>query len=97
VRTSASYAWTHGITFKLTPEVMNAYIPTNGSIDEKHQALVWGLYAGIRKDFPIYKTLKGYSEVLYNFTQQPGRNVYGDPVSFRFGMEIQLKKKPKKK
>lgn len=97
VRASASYSWTHGIVFKITPEVMNAYIPTNGSLDEKHQALVWGFYAGIRKDFPIYKRLKGYSEVLYNFTQQPGRNVYGDPVSFRFGMEIQLKKKVKKK
>ncbi|GHN03214.1 hypothetical protein WSM22_47030 [Cytophagales bacterium WSM2-2] len=95
IRTSVTMAWTHGIVFTLAPEVMSAYIPTNSSLDEKHQALVWGIYAGIRKDFPIYKRLKGYSEVMYNFTQQPGRNVYGDPVSFRFGMELMLKKKAK--
>ncbi len=96
VRTSVSYSWTHGITFKASPEVMSAFVPTNGSPDVKHQALVWGVYAGVRKDFPIYKSVKGYSEVLYNFTQKPFRNIYGDPVSFRFGFEVQLKKKVKK-
>jgi hypothetical protein len=93
VRTSVSYLWTHGINFKASPEVMNAYVPTNGSLDVKHQALVGGIYAGVRKDFPIYKSLKGYSEVMYNFTQKTFRNIYGDPVSFRFGLEMQLKKK----
>jgi hypothetical protein len=97
VRTSVTYTWTHGINFKVSPEVMNAYLPTNGSPDIKHQELVWGVYAGVRKDFPIYKSVKGYSEVMYNFTQKPFRNIYGDPVSFRFGIEVQLKKKVKAK
>ncbi|MBS1680974.1 MAG: hypothetical protein JST48_04625, partial [Bacteroidetes bacterium] len=44
------------------------------------------------KSFPIYKNVSGYSEVLYNFVQKPGRNIYGDPVTFRFGMEVKFKK-----
>jgi hypothetical protein len=76
---------------------MSAYIPTNGAPDVKHKALVFGVYAGIRKDFPIYKWLNGYSEVMYNFTQKTFQNIYGDPVSFRFGLEMRLKKKVKKK
>ena len=96
VRASASYLWTRGINFKVSPEVMNAYIPTNGKLDVRHESWVWGIYAGVRKDFPIYKSLKGYSEVMYNFTQKTFQNIYGDPVSFRFGMELKLKKKAKK-
>ena len=96
VRASVSYLWTHGINFTVSPEVMNAYVPTKPSPDVKHQALVWGLYAGVRKDFPIYKSIKGHSEMLYNFTQNPFQNIYGDRVSFRLGIEVQLKKKVKK-
>jgi hypothetical protein len=96
VRTTASYLWTHGINFKIAPEYMSAWIPTN-TPDVKSNAWVFGFYAGVRKDFPIYKSLKGYSEVIYNFTQKPYQNIYGDPVSFRFGMELRLKKKSKSK
>ncbi len=97
VRSSVSYLWTHGILFTASPEVMKAYVPTNGLLDQKQQATVWGVYAGIRKNFPFYKSLSGYSEVLYHFSQKPGQNIYGDRVVFRFGIEMKLKKKLKKK
>jgi hypothetical protein len=87
LRTVVNYAWTHGIVFKIAPEVMNAWIPTNSNPDQKHEAAIWSLYAGVRKDFPIYKKIKGYSEVLYNFSQSPEKNIYGDPLSFRIGIE----------
>jgi len=98
VRASVSYLCTRGITFKFAPEMMWAYVPTNLVLDTKHQAQIWGIYAGIRKDFPVYKTLKGYSEAMYNFNQKPFENIYGDKVVFRFGFELNFKKpKPKKK
>ncbi|MBI1767624.1 MAG: YlbF family regulator [Bacteroidetes bacterium] len=97
VRGSVSYLWTHGINFKVSPEMMDAYIPTNGSPDVKHETLVFGVYAGVRKDFSIYKSIKGYSEVMYNFTQKTFQNIYGDPVSFRFGIEMKVKKKAQTK
>src|SRR5258708_6294399 len=64
VRGSVSYLWAHGINFKVSPEVMSAYIPTNGILDVRHEAHVFDVYAGIRKDFPIYKSVKGYSEAF---------------------------------
>jgi len=75
---------------------MSAYIPTSGTPDVTEQALVFGLFGGIRKDFKIYKGLIGYSEAMYNFTQRPGQNIYGDPLSLRLGFEVMIKKKSKK-
>lgn len=97
-RIAASYLWQHGFVFRLAPEVMNAQIPQAAVGDPSSREWVWGVFAGIRKDFTIYKSIKGYSEVLYNFVQHPKKNLYGDQVSFRLGIEVMLKKKqPKKK
>ena len=96
VRSSVSYLWAHGFVLRLSPEAMSAHIPAGGTTDQKRQALVWGLFAGVRKDFKIFKNLIGYSEGVYNFTQKPGHNIYGDRLSFRMGMELKLKEKTKK-
>ncbi len=95
VRGSVSYSWTHGFIFRLSPEAMMAYVPTVNSTDIKQQAMVYGLFGGVRRDFKLYKNLIGYSEGVYNFIQKPGRNIYGDQVSFRMGIELKLKKKGK--
>jgi hypothetical protein len=92
VRTSFSYKWAKGFSFRLSPEVMSAYVPTN-TPDNSERILVFGLFAGIRKDFKIYKGLIGYSEGLYNFTQKSGQNIYGDRLSLRLGFEMRNKKK----
>jgi len=54
---------------------MSAYVPTSSTPDTKEQALVFGLFGGIRKDFKIYKGIIGYTEGLYNFTQKSGQNL----------------------
>jgi hypothetical protein len=96
VRGYVSYAWTHGFIFRVSPEVMKAYVPTGGTPDVKEQALVFGLFGGVRKDFKIYKGIIGYSEGMYNFTQKSGQNIYGDRLSFRLGIEYKIKIKAKK-
>jgi len=96
VRGYVSYTWTHGFIFRVSPEVMKAYVPTGGTPDVKEQALVFGLFGGVRKDFKIYKGIIGYSEGMYNFTQKSGQNIYGDRLSFRLGIEFKIKKKAKK-
>jgi len=96
VRANVSYLWTHGFIFRLAPELMSAYVPTSTTPDTKEQALVFGLFGGIRKDFKIYKGIIGYTEGLYNFTQKPGQNLYGDRLSLRLGIEVKIKKKAKK-
>ncbi len=96
VRGSVSYLWARGFIFRLSPEAMEACVPSGSSVDTKQQALVWGLLGGIRKDFKLYKNLIGYSEGVYNFIQKPGLNIYGDRLSFRLGIEVRLKKKANK-
>jgi hypothetical protein len=56
---------------------------------------VFGLFGGIRKDFKIYKGVIGYSEGMYNFTHKSRQNIYGGPLTLRFGIEATLKKKVK--
>lgn len=97
VRGYISYSWAHGFIFRLSPEIMKAYVPTGGTIDTKEPTAAFGLFAGIRKDFRIYKSIIGYSEGMYNFTQKPRQNIYGDRLSFRLGIEVTLKKRNKKK
>jgi len=96
IRGNASYSWAHGFIFRVSPEVMKAYVPTGNTLDTKEQATVFGLFGGVRKDFKIYKGVIGYSEGMYNFTQKPGQNLYGDRLSFRLGIEVKIKKKVKK-
>ncbi len=96
VRANASYLWALGFIFRLSPELMSAYVPTSATPDIKEQALVFGLFGGIRKDFKIYKGIIGYSEGMYNFIQKSGQNLYGDPLSIRLGIEVKIKKKVKK-
>jgi len=96
VRGYVSYLWTHGFIFRLSPELMSAYVPTSATPDIKEQALVFGLFGGVRKDFKIYKGVIGYSEGMYNFTQKPGQNLYGDRLSLRLGIEVKIRKRIKK-
>ena len=74
---------------------MSAYVPTSGTPDVKEQTLIFSLFGGVRKDFKIYKSIIGYSEGMYNFTQKTGQNLYGDRLSLRLGIEVKLKKKVK--
>src|SRR6185369_6829156 len=97
VRATGSYKLGKGFLVRVAPEVMSAYIPTNGTPDVTEQTLVFGLFGGIRKDFKIYKGLIGYSEAMYNFTQKPGQNIYGDRLSLRLGFEVMLKKRARPK
>ena len=95
-RVNASYLWTHGFIFRISPELMSAYVSTSSTRDTNEQALVFGLFGGVRKDFKIYKGIIGYSEAMYNFIQKPGQDLYGDRLSLRLGIEVKIKKKPKK-
>ena len=75
---------------------MHDYVPISSTPDTKEQALVLGLFGGVRKDFKIYKGIIGYTEGMYNFIQKPGQNLYGDRLSLRLGIEVKIKKKAKK-
>lgn len=89
-RAAFELKWTKGINFRLLPELMKSSIPSavaqsNGINDPAYREWVPSVFVGIKKDFTVYKSLKGHTEVLYNLYDKDGKSPYGDRFSIRFG------------
>lgn len=92
--------WTKGIVFRLLPELMYTVIPPQlaqlKGVDPTDKKWVPSLFVGIKKQFTVYKTVKGNTELLYNLYDRDGESPYADRLSVRFGFEFPMKKKPKR-
>lgn len=98
-RIALEVKWTKGINFRLLPEIMNTTIPPliaqSKGVDPAYREWIGSLFVGIKKDFVVYKQIKGNSEVLYNLYDPDGMSPYADKLSVRFGFEFPMKKKNK--
>lgn len=98
-RAAFEFKWTKGINFRLLPEIMNTTIPpliaSSKGVDPAYREWVPSLFIGIKKDFTVYKNIKGNTEVLYNLYDKDGMSPYGDRLAVRFGFEFSMKKKIK--
>jgi hypothetical protein len=96
-RAAFEVGWKKGINFRFLPEIMNTLFPPLMvqaiGVDPNYRKWVSSLFFGIKKDFKIYKQLKGNTEILYNFYNHNGISPYNDKVSVRFGFEFPIKKK----
>lgn len=95
-RAAFELKWTKGINFRLLPELMYTAIPTNvksNTNDPAYKEWVPSVFVGIKKDFTVYKTIKGNTEVLYNLYDKDNKSPYGDRLSIRFGFEFPMKKR----
>ncbi len=99
-RAAIEFKWTKGINFRLLPELMNTTIPPliakSKGVDPAYREWIGSLFLGIKKDFTVYKQIKGNTEVLYNLYDPDGMSPYGDKLSVRFGFEFPMKKKVKR-
>jgi hypothetical protein len=87
-----------GISGRLEFETMNTFVPANllpGS-DVGRREWVPAVLAGMKKEYKIYKRLKGTAFMLYNFYNPDYKSPYGDRLNVRFGFEYLIKKKKKK-
>lgn len=100
-RAAFEFKWTKGINFRLLPEIMNTTIPpliaSSKGVDPAYREWVPSVFVGIKKDFTVYKNIKGNTEVLYNLYDKDGMSPYGDRLAVRFGFEFPRKKKMKAK
>ena len=100
-RAIVQFRWAKGISFTLQPETMNTTIPpllaSRMGYDPFDRRWITSIFAGIKKEFTVYKKLKGNSELLYNFRDKNGMSPYADKVNVRVGFEWQMKKRPKQK
>ncbi len=91
--------WTKGINFRLLPEIMNTTIPPmiaqSMGVDQTYREWVPSIFLCIKKDFTVYKNIKGNTEVLYNLYDKEGMSPYGEKLAVRFGFEFPMKKKGK--
>lgn len=98
-RAAFEVKWTKGINFRLLPELMNTTIPpliaSSKGVDPAYREWVPSVFVGIKKDFTVYKTIKGNTQVLYNLYDKDGMSPYGDRLAVRFGFEFPMRRKPK--
>lgn len=96
-RAAFEVKWSKGINFRLLPEIMNTTIPSaiaqSKGIDPAYREWIASLFFGIKKEFTVYKQIKGNTEILYNLYDPDGMSPYEDKLSVRFGFEFPMKKK----
>jgi hypothetical protein len=90
-RAAFQFNWTKGINFRFLPEVLNTYVPpqlSKNPSDNSNREWVWSAFVGIKKDFTVYKNIKGNTEALYNLYDPQSKSPYQDRFSIRFGFEF---------
>jgi hypothetical protein len=90
------YKVLRGISGRLELETMNTFVRDNFTqSDAGQREWVPAVLAGMKKDYTIYKQLKGTALVLYNFYNPHFKSPYGDRLNIRFGFEYTFKTKRK--
>jgi hypothetical protein len=76
-------------------ETMNSFVPStlHGNPDAGHREWVWGCMTGLKKEYRIYKNLKGTALIQYNVFNRYYKAPYVDRLNSRIGFEYVLKKK----
>lgn len=86
-----------GFIAHLEGEAMNAFVPSTliGNPDTGHREWVWSIMTGIKKEYKIYKNLKGTALIQYNLFNRYFKAPYVDRLNSRIGFEYTLKKATK--
>lgn len=79
-------------------ELMSTGIPPLNSTtyDPSQREWIWGAFAGIKKEYKIFKNIKGTSMVMARLFNQERKSPYAEVVNVRVGVEFPMKKKAKK-
>ncbi len=96
-RAAVQFDLRKGFGLRFVPEFVNAYIPPQlqTPIEGTDRQWVWGALVGLKKEFKVYKNLRGNTEALYNLYNPNHMSPYRDQLVVRFGFEFQIKKKVK--
>jgi hypothetical protein len=87
-----------GFIAHLEGETMNSFVPSAllGNPDAGGREWVWGMMTGMKKQYKIYKNLRGTVLLQYNIFNPKYKAPYVDRLNSRIGFEYVLKKKPSK-
>lgn len=78
-------------------ESMNAFVPStiHGNPDSGQREWVWSCMTGIKKEYKIYKNLKGTALIQYNLFNRYYKAPYVDRLNSRIGVEYKVNSKSK--
>jgi hypothetical protein len=88
-----------GFIAHLETEVMNTFVPSTIVSGQElgQREWVWALMTGLKKEYKIYKNLKGTVLIQYNIFNPKYKAPYVDRLNSRIGFEYTLKKRVKTK
>jgi len=88
------FNWKKAFSLRLQPEVLNRYLPPQLISNSNDVVRLWtpSVFVGIKKDFAVYKMIRGNIEVMYNLHNPQSRSPYQDRMAIRFGFEFPMKK-----
>ena len=80
-------------------ESMNTFVPSTlrGNPDTGEREWVWSFMTGLKKEYRIYKNLKGTALIQYNLFNRYYKAPYVDRLNSRIGFEYVVKKRRKQK
>lgn len=83
-----------GFIAHLEGETMNSFVPSTliGNPDSGNREWVWSFMTGLKKEYKIYKNLKGTALIQYNWFNRYYKAPYVDRVNSRIGFEYVIKK-----
>lgn len=84
-----------GFIAHMEGESMNTFVPSTflGNPDTGRKEWVWSFMTGIKKEYKIYKNLKGTALIQYNLFNRYYKAPYVDRLNSRIGFEYVLRKK----
>lgn len=88
-----------GFSVHLEGESMNTFVPSTlvGNLDTGHREWVWSFMTGLKKEYKIYKNLRGTAVIQYNWLNRYYKAPYVDRLNSRIGFEYVLRKRAGKK
>jgi len=97
-RTFGEFKLSKGFSPRAEIEIMNTNVPPLlSTIDPMKREWVWGVFMGMKKEYTIYKNIKGTAMVMGRLFNRDHKSPYADVLNVRFGFEFPMKKKIKDK
>ncbi len=100
-RIFGEYKLKKGFSARAEVETMNTIVPPNQvppNGDPNGRMWVWNTFAGLKREYKLFKHVKGNIQILYNVSSlfnHHNINIYGDPLTVRMGFEFPMTKKKK--
>lgn len=91
-RIATTYRFFKGFYTRCSWEQIRTNLPATGKRDEIPRDWVYGVYAGLGKQYNITKHVKGTLQLMYNFLHNE-KSPYARTFNIRIGFEVDLKKR----